>query len=75
MATRAIDWTMFPAVPGAGPVRVFIIIIFFIRFTCPFVERIRHGSSDTWLVFTLTFHLVLDHFEGQKTRRGGDDCD
>lgn len=48
---------------------------FFTCFLGPFIACISCGFSGTRPSCTLTFHLVLDDFEGQEKERGGDDCD
>lgn len=47
-------------------------------FTCypgSFIACISCAFSGARLSCMLTFHLVLDDFEGQEPERGGDDCD
>lgn len=47
-------------------------------FTCypgSFIVRISSGFPGTRSSCALTFHLVLDDFEGQAMERGGDGCD
>lgn len=46
-------------------------------FTCcpsPFIVCISCGFTGAEPSCTLTFHLVLDDFEGHEMERGGDDC-
>lgn len=51
------------------------ILVFFLLAARTLSWSALTAFSQVELSCTLTFHLVLDDFEGQEMERGGEDCD
>lgn len=69
LAATAIDWLMFHAVHSVGLV-MWDIGFFFTCCSSPFIVCISCGFSGREPTRTLSFHLVLDDFEGQEMEGG-----